>query len=150
MNRRQGARQRNIAGLLQHAQQKRIDTEQKVEAGLRALVRAGEPITFRRLASVAGVSTAWLYTHPEMKERILRLRSQVPQRAASAAVERASGASKDAMLRILRQRIEELERDRRGLLERIQQLEERAELLYGELYRGHPGRSRPDVGNGTC
>ncbi len=100
--------------------------------------------TYRRVASMAGVSTAWLYAQPEIKERIVRLRSQDPSRPTPAVAERASEASKNAMLHALRQRVADLEQDRRDLLKKIQQLEERAEVLYGELYRDRLDRPQTD------
>jgi hypothetical protein len=69
----------------------------------------------------------------EVKERITRLRGQ-PALKSGPPPERASDASKDAILRTLRQRVGMLDDERRRLLARIQQLEERIESLYGELY----------------
>jgi hypothetical protein len=143
VSRRDGHR-RNVAGLLRHAQQKHADAVRKVDTAIHALVRGGEPITFRRVASIAAVSTAWLYAQPDIKERIIRLRSQDAPRPTPAAAEHASEASKNAMLRALRQRVAELEQDRRSLLKKIQQLEERAEVLYGELYQDRLDRPRTD------
>ncbi len=141
---RRVAHRRNIAGLLRHVQQKHADAVRKVDTAIHALVRGSEPITFRRVASMAGVSTAWLYAQPEIKERIVRLRSQDPSRPTPAVAERASEASKNAMLHALRQRVADLEQDRRDLLKKIQQLEERAEVLYGELYRDRLDRPQTD------
>ena len=48
------------------------------------------------------------------------------------------------MLHALRQRVADLEQDRRDLLKKIQQLEERAEVLYGEIYRDRLDRPQTD------
>jgi hypothetical protein len=49
------------------------------------------------------------------------------------------------MVRALRQRVGALEGERQQLLARVQQLEERIELLYGELYAK---RAAPPFGVG--
>jgi predicted nucleic acid-binding Zn-ribbon protein len=85
------------------------------------------------VASYAGVSTRWLYAQSDVKERITRLRGQ-SVRKLGAPAERASDASKDAMMRALRQQVELLDDQRKQLLARVKQLEERIEVLYGELY----------------
>jgi hypothetical protein len=74
-------------------------------------------ITFRRVATVARVSTGWLYGQPDVKERIMRLRSQ-PTHEARPPAERASDASKDAIVRALRQRVNALDNERQHLLAR--------------------------------
>jgi hypothetical protein len=133
MSRRRTEHQRNVDGLRAAAERKHQEADRKVDNAIRALLRAGEPITFRRVASVARVSTGWLYAQPDVKERITRLRGQ-PDGKASPPAESASHASKDAIVRALRQRVGTLDDERRRLLARIQQLEERVEVLYGELY----------------
>ena len=133
MSRRRTGHQRNVDGLRAAAERKHQEAERKVDDAIRALLRAGEPITFRRVATVARVSTGWLYAQPDVKERITRLRGQ-PTHKAGPPAERASDASKDAIVRALRQRAATLDNERRQLLARIQQLEERIEVLYGELY----------------
>ena len=109
------------------------EAERKVDDAIRALLRAGEPISFRRVATEARVSAGWLYAQPDVKEQITRLRGQPVDKAGRPAV-RASDASKDAIVRALRQRVSTLDNERQQLLARIQQLEERIEVLYGELY----------------
>jgi hypothetical protein len=133
MSRRRTGHQRNVDGLRAAAQRKHQDAEQKVADAIRALLCAGETITFRRVAIVARVSTGWLYAQPDVKARIIRLRGQ-PARKAGAPAERASDASKDAIVRALRQRATMLDNERRQLLARIEELQQRIEVLYGELY----------------
>ena len=133
MSRRRTGHKRNIEGLRAASARKHEEAELKVDNAIRKLLRAGEPITFRRVAAVARVSTGWLYTQPNVKEQITRLRGQRAHRAGPPA-ERASDASKDAIVRAMRQRVTTLDNERQQLLIRIQQLEERIEVLYGELY----------------
>ncbi len=133
MSRQRAGHQRNIDGLRAASARKHEEAELKVDNAIRGLLRAGQPITFRRVASVARVSTGWLYAQPDVKERITRLRGQ-PDGKASPPAENASHASKDAIVRALRQRATTLDNERQQLLARVQQLEERIEVLYGELY----------------
>src|SRR5260370_12915539 len=87
------------------------------------LLQAGDRITFRRVATVARVSTGWLYAQPEVKERITRLRGH-PDGKAGPPVESASHASKDAIVRALRLRVGTLDDERRRLPAPIPQLSE--------------------------
>lgn len=137
MSRRHAVHQRNVAGLRAAAERKHQETGQKVDDAIRALLQSGEPVTFRSVAGYAGVSTGWLYAQPDVKERIKRLRGQAVGTLARA--EPASDASKDAMMRALRQQVELLGDQRKQLLARIKQLEQRIEVLYGELYAKRPG-----------
>lgn len=150
MSRRRSGHQRNVDGLRAAAERKHQEAERKVDDAIRTLLRTGDPITFRRIAVVARVSTGWLYAQPDVKERITRLRAQLPEKQAAPAA-RASDASNHAIVRALRQHVGELDDERRQLLARIKELEERIEVLYGELYakpaimpsglRGQPSRA---------
>ena len=133
MSRPRIGHQRNVDGLRAAAERKHQKAGRKVDEAIRALLRTGEPITFRRVATAARVSTGWLYAQPDIKERITRLRSQ-PIHEARPPSERASDASKDAIVRALRQRATTLDTERQQLIARVKELEERIELLYGELY----------------
>jgi hypothetical protein len=132
MSRRRTGHQRNVDGLRAAGARKHEEAERKVDNAIRGLLRTGEPIAFRRVATMASVSTGWLYAQPDVKERIMRLRDQLPDKPTRP--ERTSDASKDAIVRVLRLRVSTLDDERQRLLARIQQLEERIELLYGELY----------------
>jgi hypothetical protein len=133
MSRRRTGHERNVDGLRAAADRKHQEAARKVDDAIRGLLHAGEPITFRRVATVARVSTGWLYAQPDVKERIRRLRGQSADKAGPPA-ERASDASKDAIVRALRQRVTTLDNERHQLLARIDQLQQRIEVLYGEVY----------------
>ena len=133
MSRRRTGHEWNVEGLRAASARKHEEAERKVDDAIHALLRTGEPITFRRVATVARVSSGWLCAQPDVKERITHLRGQPADKAGPPA-ERASDASKDAIVRALRQRVGTHDDERRRLLARIQQLEERVEVLYGELY----------------
>jgi hypothetical protein len=136
MSRRRTEHQRNVDGLRAASARKHEEAELKVEHAIRELLRAGETITFRRVATVARVSTRWLYAQADVKERIMRLRGQPAEKPGRPA-ERASDASRYAIVRALRQRVTTLDIERQQLLARIDQLQQRIEVLYGELYAKH-------------
>jgi hypothetical protein len=84
---------------------------------LRRLDTAGDPVTFDTVARQAGVSRAWLYTQPDIRSEIERLRQNqtpstprtVPDR------QRASDASMRQRLQTAITRIHELESDNHRL-----------------------------------
>jgi hypothetical protein len=126
--------QRNTDGLRSHAQKKAAATEQRAEAAIALLIREQRPINFQTVAQTAGISTAWLYEHQAIKERIIHLRAQqipkaqvkIPPR------EQASSASKDAMIAALRQRIQKLEKENSDLKRQV-------EVANGLLYQRGSG-----------
>jgi len=122
--------ERNIDGLRAHAQQKAVDTARRAEAAVAHLLKEQRPVNFKTVAETAGISTAWLYGHEALKQRIMHLRLQqvpavqvkIPPR------EQASSASKDAMIAALRQRIKKLEEENRTLKQQV-------EVANGLLYQ---------------
>jgi hypothetical protein len=122
--------QRNTDGLRTHAQKKAETTQARAEAAITLLIKEQRPINFTTVAQTAGISTAWLYEHEAIKERIIHLRAQqmpktqgkLPPR------EQASSASKDAMIGALRQRIQKLEKENSDLKRQV-------EVANGLLYQ---------------
>ena len=138
-----GTHTRNVAGMVQHAERRRSGARQRAENAIRALVDRGEEVNFRRVSEMGRVSSAFLYRELDLAERIRQLRAQGEPRPAHHSTERASDASKDAIIKTLRLRIAELEQARRELADKNQQLQKQVEVLYGELY-GRQGRAQPD------
>ena len=68
--------ERRAEVLRQAAQAKHTAATKRAEAALRTLIKAGEEINFRTVASTAGVSVDFLYRHPELRARIEHLRSR--------------------------------------------------------------------------
>ena len=91
--------QRNTDGLRANAQKKAIATEKRAEAAIALLSKEQRPINFTTVAQTAGISTAWLYEHEAIKERIIHLRAQqMPKAQVKIPLkEQASSASKDTM-----------------------------------------------------
>jgi hypothetical protein len=69
-------RARRVAILAAAAKAKSKTKTLAAEQAIRALVKRGEPITFQAVQREAGVSHAFLYNHPELRQRIEQLRAQ--------------------------------------------------------------------------
>jgi negative regulator of sigma E activity len=59
-------------------------TRAKAIQTLRELDRAGAPVTFAAVATAAGISRSWLYTQPDIRDQIQRLRGARGRDRASA------------------------------------------------------------------
>jgi hypothetical protein len=70
-------------------------TRAKAIQALRELDRAGKAVTFAAVASAAGISRSWLYTQPDIRSQIQRLRGTRNGKPAGAipADQRATDAS---------------------------------------------------------
>jgi hypothetical protein len=99
-----GTHPRNVEPMVQHRKDLHLAATRGTETVLDALERSGDVITFQLVARRAGVSRSWLYTQEPLRARIATLRREHP-RPAHASAERATDASKDAIMRTLRQRL---------------------------------------------
>ncbi|MFD5445992.1 DUF6262 family protein [Streptomyces tendae] len=96
-------------------------TRAKAIQALRTLDAAGEPVTFETIAKQAGVSRSWLYTQPDLRAEIERLRtahrrgpgSSVPAR------QRTSDASLLRRLEAANARIRQLSEENRQLRDQL-------------------------------
>jgi hypothetical protein len=70
------SRDRRTAVLAAAAKAKSQNKTRDAELAIRRLVKRGEPITFQAVQREAGVSHAFLYNHPELRQRIENLRSR--------------------------------------------------------------------------
>ena len=92
-------------------------TRAKAIQALRELDRAGTPVTFAAVAAAGSISRSWLYTNPELRDEIERLRQRrrsVPARAIPDR-QRTSDASLLRRLDTANGRIHELQDDNRRL-----------------------------------
>jgi hypothetical protein len=105
---------RNIVGLLTHAQEKARTTRLRVSKAIDQMLERGEAINFNAVANAASVTKNYLYTQAEIRERIEGLRRQQGQ----ARLQIVSGGvrekprtdkSKDILLQAKERRIAELE-----------------------------------------
>jgi Family of unknown function (DUF6262) len=110
--------------LAQHARARAEQTMDRAQQALAAMAADGDVLTVGRLAHRAGVSRSWIYTQPELRDRIEQLR-QTPTAKPAA---RASRASVDSLRRRL-----ELAHERIGQLrDENRQLRESLALLHGQ------------------
>jgi hypothetical protein len=66
----------NLENLKAAAAARTAATLTRADAGLREMLRAGQPVTFRGLARHAGVSLDFLYSSTELRQRVQQLRDQ--------------------------------------------------------------------------
>jgi hypothetical protein len=100
----------------------------RAAGALRGLDASGQTISFQALARAAGVSRQWLYTQPELRAEIERLRDRRPTAGGVPGAQRASEAS-------LRQRNTALLEENARLRAENTQLKDELALVYGEQRR---------------
>ena len=121
-------------------------TKRRAVAALRRIDNAGTPITFDVIAQEAKVSRSWLYSQPDLRAEIERLRGR--QRPTARPVpdrQRATDASLHQRLQIATERIRQLETDnqrlRRALAEALG--ERRADPRRDTPNQQHPAALKP-------
>lgn len=128
--------ERNREGLRKSAELRHQQALQRAEEGIRCLLQQGRPVNFNTVAETARVSTAWLYQHTEIRQRIEHLRQQQSKPTPTTTKTRSSDASKDAMIATLRYRVKQVEAENRDLRRQL-------EVVYGQLYK-QPGPGLPE------
>jgi hypothetical protein len=104
------------------AQRKRQAATQRAETALDALIKTGEPITFRGLAKTAGVSIDFLYRSP-LRARVEQLRAdqqRTPRRATERPPEADPAASQSNVVRTLTAQLADLKRHHRAEIARLE------------------------------
>lgn len=115
---------RNTQGIKAAAQKKREEALERTEQAISTLIREQTPINFNTVSRSAGVSTSWLYSEHELCDRIKFLRNQGKSKRQSPKT-RASDASKDAMIRTLKDK-------NRQLRDEVRALKSELEHAYGK------------------
>jgi uncharacterized protein DUF6262 len=129
----------NTAHLITAAQRRHELTRAKAIRALRELDQAGVPITFETVAGQAQVSRAWLYTQPDVKAEIQRLRA-LGHRSPNTPVPSRQRATESSLLR----RLELANNRNRELAEENQRLRRQLEQALGQLRTTRPpATSRP-------
>ncbi|TKJ18081.1 DUF6262 family protein [Blastococcus sp. CCUG 61487] len=130
----------NSHHLLAATQRRSQATHRRAAAALRRMDNAGVAVTFDAVAREAGVSRSWIYTQPDLRGEIERLRDR--QRPTSGRVlpdrQRGTDASLLRRLELAAQRIRHLEEDNKRLRRAL------AEAL-GERRADTPSRPRHDA-----
>lgn len=105
---------RDTSGLTAHAKQRSEEKRKRVDEAIDGLLREQQAINFNSVAQAAGVSKAYLYSQPELRERIEALRQQRLESMVRERVARPVGktdASKDLVILAKERRIKELEEE---------------------------------------
>jgi Family of unknown function (DUF6262) len=113
---------RNTAAMMAHAHRRREQKRKGVEDAITALLREQKPVNFHTVAKVATVSKAYLYSQPDLRDRIEALRQQgveqmVRERARSSTGK--TDASRDLVILSKDRRIKELEAANRKLQQQL-------------------------------
>ena len=90
----------NTRHIVAAAQHRHEYTRAKAVQALREIERSGTPVTFDAVATAAGVSRSWLYTQPDLRAEIERLRA-ASQRAPGTPLPIRQRASDPSLLRRL-------------------------------------------------
>jgi hypothetical protein len=96
----------NTSYLARASAERHKATLKRASDAIDRLDATGQPVTFSAVAAAAGVSRAWLYRHPGIRDLISSLRSSPP--ATSPAAQRATAESLRARLDAARDEISRL------------------------------------------
>jgi hypothetical protein len=118
----------NSAHLRAAAQRHREQTLQRARDALRQLEAGGRPVTFELVARAAGVSRAWLYSQPDIRQAVQQLRA-AHRPSTSGPVPASQRASDASLLR----RLEAAHTRNRELATEIRQLREQLARAHGQL-----------------
>ncbi|MFJ8391143.1 DUF6262 family protein [Streptomyces sp. NPDC094438] len=133
------------------ARRRSAATRRRAVAALRRMDATGTAITFETLAREAGVSRSWLYTQPDLKAEIERLRARrrlIPAARPVPDRQRASDASLLQRLEAATKRNRQLESENRELREALALGERRTADLPGR--RGDTPRKKSSNVIGPC
>jgi Family of unknown function (DUF6262) len=68
--------ERNTSGMVAYAHRRKEEKRRRVDEAITRLVREGQTVNFNAVAIAAGVSKAYLYSQPDLRERIEALASK--------------------------------------------------------------------------
>lgn len=112
-------------------QSRKEETLAKVNQAIERLQKTGAKINFQSIAREANVSVPYLYKYPELKERIMMLRSQQSQMPAHPVNKPpVTAKSHSQVVGRLKNRIHQLEAENK-------ELKRKNEALAGQVYRVH-------------
>jgi hypothetical protein len=110
------------------ARRRAAATRKRATSALRRIDSTGVPVTFDAIARKARVSRSWLYSQPELRAEIERLRARQSPSAPARQVPDRQRASEASLLRRLESATERIQR----LEKENQQLREALALALGE------------------
>lgn len=116
----------NTVNMLEYS---RLRTEQavnKVSIAISQMLKDNIPVNFNSVSEHAGVSKRFLYSHAEIKEKIINLRSQPRSKQFQSAKAPLNESSKDVIISRQKLKIQSLN-------EEILKLRTELQILYGKL-----------------
>ena len=117
---------RNTTEIVRLANQKSQKTREKVDKAISKFSIEGKAINFNSIAKEANVSKSWLYKEHDIRQRIESLRElQITSNVVSKP--KKSSRSEEILIKTLKRRVMELEKENKKLQNQIQK-------LYGDLY----------------
>ncbi|MGH3560392.1 MAG: DUF6262 family protein [Mycobacterium sp.] len=119
------SRDRRVAALTEAAKAKSKNKTRDTEQAIRRLIKRGEPITFQAVQREAGVSHAFLYNHPDLRQRIEHLRA----RGRPSAQSKTPDDSESTLVATLTRQIAELKKQHH---QQLQALRSALEQAHGE------------------
>jgi hypothetical protein len=120
---------RNTDGLARAAKNRRESTIKRVESTIKLLVREKKIINFNSISKIANVGKSWLYKENRIRKQIEDLREKthfIEHSIQTDFPDKMSKKSNDHIIQMLKDRIRKLEDENKNLQEKI-------EMLYGEL-----------------
>lgn len=118
----------NAHHLVAAAKQRHELTRAKAIRAIRELHRTGSAVTFGSVAKQAQVSRSWLYTQPDIRAEIHKLRAAAPTQSTPPTVPAAQRASAES----LRQRLAAMQTRIHNLVEENQRLRGQLAVALGE------------------
>ncbi|CAA4766564.1 Transposase for transposon Tn554 [Staphylococcus aureus] len=115
---------RNTTEIVRLAKQKSKKTREKVDKAISKFSIEGKVINFNSIAKEANVSKSWLYKEHDIRQESLRER-QITANVVSKP--KKSSRSEEILIKTLKRRVMELEKENKKLQNQIQK-------LYGDLY----------------
>ncbi len=115
--------ERNTAGLVAHAHQRKEEKRKRVGEAIIHLLRQQKAINCNAIAKAADVSKAYLYSQPQLRDRIEALRQQELEQTIRKRVAHPTGKTdtgKDLVILAKDRRIKELEAENSRLKKELQ------------------------------
>ena len=114
--------ERNTTGLVANAHQRKKEKYKRVEEAIARLLREHQMVNFNSVAKAAGVSKTYLYSQPQLRDRIEALRQQEREQIVRERIAHPTGktaAGKDLVILAKERRIKELEEENRKLKQQL-------------------------------
>ncbi|WP_432970563.1 DUF6262 family protein [Dactylosporangium sp. CA-233914] len=129
--------------LIAAARQRHEQTLARARTALRQFEATGEPVTYAKVAAAANVSRAWLYSQPDVRAAVERLRD-INNRSTNVAVPTHQRTTEASLVR----RLEAAHHRNQELTRQIAELREQLAAAHGAL-RDSRAKRPVDVGSPT-